>query len=57
MMWLMSVGGTADIEVSSAMCARYRSAISQRGTKLIGQCRNRYNFHYEVGMRECSNPD
>jgi len=27
------------------------------GTKLIGQCRDRYYLSYEVGMRERSNPD
>ena len=26
-------------------------------TKLIGQCRDRYYFNCEVGMRERSNPD
>jgi len=27
------------------------------GMKLIGQCRDRYYFNCEVGMRERSNPD
>ena len=27
------------------------------GTKLIRQCRDRYYFNCEVGMRERSNPD
>jgi hypothetical protein len=31
--------------------------ILSTGTKLIGQCRDRYYLSYEVGMRERSNPD
>jgi hypothetical protein len=31
--------------------------ILSTGTKLIGQCRDRYYFNCEVGMRERSNPD
>ena len=30
---------------------------TRKRTWLIGQCRNRYYFHHEVGMRERSNPD
>src|SRR5262249_38386863 len=29
----------------------------QHGTKLIGQCRDRYDLNYEVGMRKRGNAD
>jgi hypothetical protein len=36
---------------------RKQLARLQHGTKLIGQCRDRYDLDYEVGMRKRSNPD
>jgi hypothetical protein len=47
-------GGNADI---SAPTLGANQQPSQQVTKLIGQCRNRYYFYYEIGMRERSNPD
>jgi hypothetical protein len=56
-----SIGGVITLATREQDVLRLRLGANQRhaqhGTKLIGQCRDRYYLDYEVGMRKRSNPD